>query len=74
MRYAFLADHRQLFSVRAMYRGLRIHPSGFYAWLKAPLSKRAKEDIRQTELIRKAGRDSGKIYGYRKRHDDLLDQ
>ena len=72
MRYAFVAEHRPLFSVRAMCRCLRIQPSGFYAWLKTPLSKRAKEDVRQTELIRTAWNDSGK--GYRKLHDDLLDQ
>ena len=53
-KYAFIAAHRALFSVRAMCRCLRLHPSGFYAWLKNPLSKRAKEDVRQTELIRKA--------------------
>lgn len=53
---------------------LRIHPSGFYAWRKALLSRRAKEDVRQTELIRKAWKDSGKAYGYRKQHYDLLDQ
>ncbi len=57
-----------------MCRCLRIHPSGFYAWLKTPLSNRAREDARQTELIRKAWVDSGKVYGYRKLHDDLLDQ
>ena len=74
MRYAFVAEHRPLFSVRTMCRCLRIHPSGFYAWLKNPLSKRAREDARQTELIRKAWTDSGKVYGYRKLHDDLLDQ
>ena len=74
MRYAFIAEHRPLFSVRAMCRCLRIHPSGFYAWLKDPLSGRAREDARQTELIRKAWKDSGKVYGYRKLHDDLLDQ
>ena len=74
MRYAFVAEHRPLFSVRPMCRCLRIHPSGFYAWLKNPLSKRAREDARQTELIRKAWTDSGKVYGYRKLHDDLLDQ
>jgi putative transposase len=57
-----------------MCRCLRIQPSGFYAWLKAPLSGRAKEDARQTGLIRQAWNDSGKVYGYRKLHDDLLDQ
>ncbi len=74
MRYAFVAEHRPLFPVRAMCRCLRIQPSGFYAWLKAPLSGRAKEDARQTGLIRQAWNDSGKVYGYRKLHDDLLDQ
>lgn len=57
-----------------MCRCLRIHPSGFYAWLKNLLSKRAKEDARQTELLRTAWKDSGKVYGYRKLHDNLLDQ
>ena len=74
MRYAFVAEHRALFSVRAMCRCLRIQPSGFYAWVKNPLSRRAKEDARQTELLRQAWEDSGKVYGYRKLHDDLLDQ
>lgn len=57
MRYAFVAEHRPLFSIRAMCRGLRIQPSGFYAWLKTPLSRRAREDARQTELLRKAWTD-----------------
>jgi putative transposase len=74
VRNAFVAKHRPLFSVRTMYRCLGIHPSGFYAWLKIPLSKRACEDMRQIELIRKVWKDSGKVYGYRKLHDDLLDQ
>ena len=74
MRYAFVIEHRPLFSVRAMCRCLKIHPSGFYAWLKSPLSKRALEDERQTKLIEKAWEDSGKVYGYRKLHDDLVDQ
>ncbi len=32
------------------------------------------KDARQTELIRKAWKDSGNVYGYRKLHDDLVDQ
>ncbi|MFC5386469.1 IS3 family transposase [Aquamicrobium segne] len=74
VRYAFVAQHRQQFKVRAMCRCLRIRPSGFYAWLKNPLSKRAREDARQTELLNKAWKESGRVYGYRKLHDDLLDQ
>ncbi len=57
-----------------MYRVLRVHFSGFYAWLKAPLSHRAQEDVRQTGLIRQAWIDSGKVYGYRKLTDDLRGQ
>lgn len=74
MATAFVAEHRGQFSVRAMCRCLRIQPSGFYAWLQAPLSKRACEDKRQTELLQKAWAESGKVYGYRKLHDDLVEQ
>ena len=56
-----------------MCRCLCIQPSGFYAWQKNPLSQRARDDARQTELLRQAWSDSGKVYGYRKLHDDLLD-
>lgn len=74
MKYAFIDDHRIEFSVRSQCRMLQVHFSGFYAWLKNPLSNRAKEDVRQTELIKQAWEDSGKVYGYRKLHDDLRDQ
>jgi len=57
-----------------MCRVLLVHFSGFYAWLKEPLSRRALEDARQTDLIRQAWTDSGRVYGYRKLHDDLRDQ
>jgi len=74
VKYAFVAAHRPQFRVRTMCRCLRIHPSGFYAWLKEPVSRRAKEDARQTALIQQAWQDSGKVYGYRKLHHDLCDQ
>ena len=45
----------------------------FCAWIKEPLSQRALEDARQTELIRQAWTESGKVYGYRKLTDDLRD-
>ncbi len=56
-----------------MCRVLAVHFSGFYAWLKEPLSVRALEDARQTELIHQAWTDSGKVYGYRKLADNLRD-
>ncbi len=56
-----------------MCRVLMVHFSGFYALLKEPLSLRALEDARQTELIHQAWTDSGKVYGYRKLTDDLRD-
>jgi putative transposase len=74
MKYAFIRAHQTEFGVRAMCRVLRVHFSGFYAWLKEPLSRRALEDMRQTDLIRQAWSESGKVYGYRKLADDLRDQ
>ena len=74
MKYAFIPAHREEFGVRAMCRVLRVHITGFHAWLKEPLSHRAQEDARQTGLIRQAWSDSGKVYGYRKLTDNLRDQ
>ena len=73
MRYAFIKGHQLQFTIRTMCRMLCVHPSGFYAWLKRPFSKRAAEDDRQTELLKEAWEDSGKVYGYRKLHDDMRD-
>jgi putative transposase len=74
MKYAFIKGHHRQFSVRRMCTMLAVHPSGFYAWLKRPFSKRAIEDTRQTMLLKEAWEESGKVYGYRKLHDDLQDQ
>jgi putative transposase len=63
MKYDFIRAHREACGVRAMCRVLRLHFSGFYAWLKEPLSHRAQEDARQTKLIRHAWAESGEVYG-----------
>lgn len=65
MKYVFIRAHQNKFGVRAMFRVLRVHFSGFYAWLKEPLSLRTQDDARQTALIGQAWSDSGKVYGYR---------
>ncbi len=71
MKYAFIEAHRPVFRVRPMCRILKVHPSGFYAWLKEPFSNRAKDDLRLIDLIKRAWIESGCVYGYRKLHDDL---
>ena len=73
MRYGFIRSHSREFRVRTMCRVLDVHPSGFYAWLKNPLSQRAREDRRQTGLVKQSWLESGCVYGYRKVHDDLRD-
>ncbi len=73
MKYAFIAANQDQFNTRPMCRMLGVHPSGFYAWVKEPLSQRALEDERQTKLVKDAWNESGKIYGYRKIYDDLID-
>jgi len=54
-----------------MCRVLKVHHSGFYAWLKSPLSERSKDARRLTGLIKQSWFESGCVYGYRKIHDDL---
>jgi len=52
---------------------MRVHPSGYYAWLKQPVSDRQKENQRLTGQIKQLWLESGCVYGYRKIHDDLRD-
>ena len=47
----------------SMCRVLRVHRSGFYAWIQTPQSARSKEDLRLLQLIRTAYDESGNIYG-----------
>ncbi len=54
-----------------MCRVLKVHRSGYYAWLKVPESQRSKEDRRLLTLIRESYMSSGKIYGSPKVYEDL---
>jgi putative transposase len=42
---------------------LNIHRSGFYAWLKQPLSKTAQDNVRLLERIKASYVQSGAVYG-----------
>jgi putative transposase len=73
VRYAFIRAHEEQHTVRTMCRMVKVHPSGYYAWRANPVSDRAKEDQRQTGLIKQFWLESGGVYGYRKIADDMRD-
>ena len=46
-----------------MCRLLDVAASGYYAWLKTPVSNHAKEDARLLRLIQASFKDSQCVYG-----------
>lgn len=61
--YAFIKTHRGEFDPAVMCRLLGVSRSGFYDWLRHPLSDRALEDQRLLDLIRAAYTASHGVYG-----------
>lgn len=66
-----MKEHKEEFSIRTMCRVFGVHVSGFYAWLKAPVSARALEDQRLLKLIKEFYIASGATYGSPWIHRDL---
>lgn len=54
-----------------MCRTLRVHPSGYYAWVHKPLSDRAVYDLRLFKVIKDSYEASHRVYGYQRVHLDL---
>jgi putative transposase len=61
--YQFIESHRHQYPIEAMCRVLEVAPSGFYDWLKHPISDRAKEDARLLRLICASFVASHGVYG-----------
>jgi putative transposase len=61
--YEFIRTHRHQYNIRLMCRILEVTHSGYYAWLKAPHSRRSIEDARLLKLIRASFNASNAIYG-----------
>lgn len=61
--YQFIKANQRQHDVRTMCRLLQVAPSGYYAWLGAPISDRALEDARLLRLIRASFVASHGIYG-----------
>ena len=63
VKYAFIKAHRGEFDTAVMCRLLGVSRSGFYDWLRHPLSDRALEDQRLLGLIVAAYTSSHGVYG-----------
>jgi putative transposase len=63
IKYAFIKAHREEFDTAVMCRLLGVSRSGFYDWLRHPLSDRALEDQRLLGLIVAAYTSSHGVYG-----------
>ncbi|MEX0959537.1 MAG: IS3 family transposase [Burkholderiales bacterium] len=61
--YEFIKTNRHQYSVETMCRVLEVARSGYYAWLQAPISCRAREDARLLRLIRASFAASYGVYG-----------
>lgn len=69
-----MREHAQEFRLAAMCRVLGVHRSGYYAWLRAPLSARAREDAQLSQRIKDAWEASGRVYGQLKVTRELRDE
>ena len=51
---------------------LQVHPSGYYKWLKQPISNLELTNQLILAEIQKSHQESNGIYGYRNIHKDLI--
>jgi putative transposase len=61
--YKFIETHKKEYGVDALCRVLEVAPSGYYEWLRKPVSDRGQEDARLLRLIRASFNASHGIYG-----------
>jgi len=52
LKYAFIKQRAGDYPTRRLCLTLKVHPSGYFAWLPEPQSARAKDDQRLLGLIK----------------------
>jgi putative transposase len=73
VKFGFIQTEKAIYPVRVLCRTLLVSCSGFYAWCRRGLSRRAQEDAALKVEIRAAHAASGKRYGSPRIHEDLKD-
>jgi putative transposase len=74
VRFRFVRDHAERFSVERMCQALQVSRSGYYAWCRRPESRRAREDRRLAVEIRATHRRNREVYGSPRIHKDLRER
>ncbi len=72
MRYAWIQDHAADYPVAVLCSVLSVSRSGYYGWLGRTPGPRAERREQISAAAEKAFYDSNRIYGYRKVHEDLV--
>lgn len=66
--------HQAQFPVRTLCRLLGVSPSGYYAWLRRPISARAEANTKLLDRIQMVHRRSDGTYGAPRVHAELKDE
>jgi len=70
--YRFIREHTKLFRVTKMCQVLKVSRSGYYYWLKYPISQRKIEDMKLKQEITEIYQKSRRTYGSPRIHQKLL--
>lgn len=63
MKYVFIRENAAVWPVRVQCAVLEVTPSGYYAWKKNPLSRRAEKDAKLRPIIQRTFETYKGIYG-----------
>jgi putative transposase len=74
MRFAWIKQHRDGFELALLCEALNVSRSGYYAWLKRPVSPQTKRREELVEQIREVHDQSRRIYGSPRVHAELADR
>ena len=66
--------HQALYPIATMCRVLNVSTSGYYAWLKRPVSERQRMDTELLERIKGSHKRSDSTYGVPRIQEDLIEE
>ncbi len=72
--FRFIAAEKANHPVGALCRAVGVSRAGFYAWLKRPISARARRDAELLERMRAIHAESDGTYGWPRMHAELRHQ